>query len=89
MLTIPQIRDRLNELAEQQADIAREIQRLTTQMYRRTSKRTAVKSRRITQEVRNSVRATHTAHPSLSHQEIADIHNINPGRVSEILYGKR
>jgi hypothetical protein len=27
--------------------------------------------------------------PDASHQEIADAHGINPGRVSEILHGKR
>jgi hypothetical protein len=27
--------------------------------------------------------------PDASHQEIGDAHNINPGRVSEILHGTR
>lgn len=95
-LTIPQVRDRLNalvlrqrELADEQQDIAREIEGLIQHMYRRSYNRAPVTSRRITAEIHASVRATAASLPDLSHQEIAEMHNINIGRVSEILHGKR
>ena len=43
----------------------------------------------ITADVRASVRAMAEANPDMSHQEIGTAHNINQGRVSEILHGHR
>lgn len=95
-LTIPQVRDRLNdlvlrqrELADEQQSIAREIESLIQHMYRRSYNRAPVTSRRVTAEIHASVRTMAEDFPELSHQEIAEAHNINIGRVSEILHGKR
>ena len=95
-LTIPQVRDRLNELvlkqrqlADEQQAVAREIEGLIQHMYRRSYNRAPVTSRRVTAEIHASVRAMADHFPELSHQEIAEAHNINIGRVSEILHGRR
>ena len=95
-LTIPQIRERMIELANEQAalarrqiDIAHELEDLAHETYRRQYTRAPVTSRRITNEVRASVRQMVQDHPDMPHQQIAEIHNINLGRVSEILHGKR
>ena len=58
-------------------------------MYRRSYNRAPVTSRRVTAEIHASVRTMAEDFPELSHQEIAEAHNINIGRVSEILHGKR
>jgi len=95
-LTIPQIRDLIAELTDEGTKLARRqyainlrINALMQETYRRSYTRTPVKNRRITADVRASVRAMAAANPDASHQEIAEAHNINPGRVSEILHGKR
>ena len=95
-LTIPQIRDLISELTDEGVKIARRqfeinlrINALMQETYRRSYTRAPVKSKRITADVRASVRATAEANPDMAHQEIAEAHNINIGRVSEILHGFR
>lgn len=94
--TIPEIRELIGELTEEskrlarrQLYIAQKINQLAEETRRRAYDRAPVKSRRVTSEVRASVRAMAAANPNMSHQELADAHSINPGRVSEILHGKR
>ena len=94
--TIPEIRQRMFELSNElallsnrQIEIAVELEELANETYRRTYERAPVTSRRITNEVRLSVVKMATDYPELSHQAIAEVHNINLGRVSEILHGKR
>ena len=95
-LTIPQIRDLITELAEEgkqlalrQLEINTRINALMQETYRRSYTRAPVTSRRITPAVRASVRQMAADFPDMSHQEIAEAHDINIGRVSEILHGKR
>ena len=95
-LTIPQIRDLISELADEGIKLARRqyeinlrINALMQETYRRSYTRAPVKSKRITADVRASVRAMAEANPDMSHQEIGTAHNINQGRVSEILHGHR
>ena len=94
--TIPEIRELIGALTEEsktlarrQLHIAQKISQLAEETRRRTSDRAPVKSKRITAAVRLSVREMAASNPDASHQEIADAHGINPGRVSEILHGKR
>ena len=95
-LTIPQIREEVQQLTAESTQLARRqvqinarLNALMQETYRRSYTRTPVKNKRITAVIRASVRAMAAANPDASHQEIADVHNINPGRVSEILHGKR
>jgi hypothetical protein len=95
-LTIPQIREEVQQLTAEGAKLARRqyainlrIDELMQETYRRSYSRAPVKSKRITADVRASVRAMAANNPDASQQEIAEAHNINIGRVSEILHGKR
>jgi DNA-directed RNA polymerase specialized sigma24 family protein len=95
-LTIPQIREEVQQLtaestrlAYRQHKINARIDALMQETYRRSYTRAPTTSRRITAGVRASVRHMAANNPDASHQEIAEAHNINIGRVSEILHGKR
>lgn len=94
--TIPQIRELIGELTEEsktlarrQLYIAQKINLLAEETRRRSYDRAPVTSRRVTSAVRNSVREMAEQFPDLSHQAIAEAHDINIGRISEILHGKR
>jgi hypothetical protein len=95
-LTIPQIREMISELTDEgiklsrrQFEINSHINALMQETYRRSYSRAPVKSKRITAGVRASVLHMAANNPDASQQEIAEAHNINLGRVSEILHGKR
>ena len=95
-LTIPQIREEVQQLTAESTKLARRqfvinlrIDALMQETYRRSYSRAPVKSKRITAKVRSDVMFMAQQNPDMSHQEIGDAHNINPGRVSEILHGKR
>lgn len=76
-------------LAHRQMQINGRIDELMQETYRRSYTRAPVKSKRITNAVRRSVWVMAKENPDMSHQEIATAHDINIGRVSEILHGKR
>jgi hypothetical protein len=95
-LTIPQIREMISELTDEgiklsrrQFEINSHINALMQETYRRSYSRAPMKSKRITADVRLSVWAMAKDNPDMAHQDIAEAHNINIGRVSEILHGKR
>lgn len=95
-LTIPEIREEMLELSNEAEAltkrlrvIAKRIAVLAEETRRRSYDRAPVTSRRITEDVKRSVRLYASQHPSASHQEMAEAHNINIGRISEILHGKR
>lgn len=95
-MTIPEIREEMLELSHEAEAItkrlrviAKRIAVLAEETKRRTYDRAPVTSCRITEDVKRSVRIYANQHPEASHQEIAEAHNINIGRVSEILHGKR
>ena len=94
--TLEDIRELIGELTEEskrlarrQLYIAQKINQLAEETKRRNFGRAPVKSRRVTAAVRASVRAMAETNPGISQQALADAHGINPGRVSEILHGKR
>jgi len=95
-LTIPQIREEVQQLTAESTKLARRqfvinlrIDALMQETYRRSYRRAPVKSKRITAKVRSDVMFMARQNPDMSHQEIAQANGINPGRVSEILHGKR
>ena len=94
--TIPEIRELIAELTEESKRLARrqlyiatKISSLSEETRRRSYDRAPVTSRRVTAEVRKSVREMAVAYPQMSHQALAEVHGINIGRVSEILHGPR
>lgn len=52
-------------------------------------RKTAPKSQKMTEKIAEKIRLHSLVFPEHSHQEIADIFNVNPGRVSEALSGKK
>jgi hypothetical protein len=94
--TIPEIRELIAALTEESKVLARrqlyiadKIQQLSEETRRRAYERAPVTSRRVTKNVRASVRMMAEYNPNMSQQAVAEAHGINPGRVSEILHGKR
>jgi hypothetical protein len=95
--TIPEIRELIATLTEESKTLARrqiyiatKIQQLSEETRRRHfGKRAPATSRRVTKGVRVSVRQMAEANPDMPHQAIAEAHDINLGRVSEILHGTR
>lgn len=85
--TIPEIRARLHELAEEFG--CRELHELADDTKRRFFGRVArAKAKRITEEMVAEIRHTHKT--SGGHQrDIAKAYGIDQGRVNEILHGYR
>lgn len=82
--SIPQIRDRLRELAiEHDLD---ELNLLADELYRNPPiKRAKVKSPPLTPELAEEIREYVKANPGLHQQDVANHFGVNHGRVSEAL----
>lgn len=88
MMTIPQIRERLFELAA--VHQMPELAELATQTKRRVNgARARRKAAPMDDALRDAIRAFVVARPGMSHMEVAVVFDVNTGRVSEALYGKR
>ena len=83
-MSIPQVRDRLRELAiEHNLD---ELNDLADQTYRRTARRRApIKSPKLTPEMAEDIRRFVAANPDMHQQDVAQHFGVNHGRVSEAL----
>jgi hypothetical protein len=87
-MKIPQVRDRLRELAVEHG--IDELEVLADELRRRPPVRvTPPRSSPMTEELRIAIRAYWIARPNASNQEIATVFGVNPGRVSESLAGLR
>jgi hypothetical protein len=87
-MRIPEIRDRLRELAGELS--CPELDLLASELSRRpVRRRAAPSSAPMTAEMRDAIRAFHIAHPDRPQVEVARVFNVNPGRVSEALNGFR
>lgn len=88
-LTIPEIRDRLNELAVKHG--IPELAVLASATIRETGDRprASPKSRRVTATLAAEIRAYAASHPLASQVEIGAAFNVNQGRISEALSRKR
>lgn len=92
--TLPEIRERLHVLAREIEPRfpghAGELHLLAEETRREYSGRRAPpRSLPVTDELAEQVLAYAAATPRASHVEIGLVYGINPGRVSEILFGKR
>ena len=86
--TIPQIRERLHELAEQLG--CQELHELAEETKREFHGRIApVRSKFVSDAVVWRIKRLAKDHPNMSQQEIAVAVGVNAGRVSETLFGKR
>ena len=87
-MRLPEVADRLRELAHELN--CGELNALADEIARRPSgPRAPATSAPMTEELREKIINIKDARPDLSHAEIGRILNINPGRVSETLRGKR
>lgn len=87
-MTIPEVRARLHELAEHLG--IDELHRLADELRRRYNGRAARKvSETVTPETEAAIRAYHAAYPDRALHQIGRVFEVNQGRVSEALRGKR
>jgi hypothetical protein len=87
-MRIPEIAERLRDLAAERG--LPELTGLADELRRRPSgDRAPRRSQRMTDALAEQLRACWEANPHLSQAEIGRIHNVNPGRVSEAVRGKR
>ena len=87
-MRLPEVANRLRELAIELGD--EELSDLADEIGRRSSgQRAAANSVPMTDLLRNQIKAMKAAEPGLSQAEIGKRLTINPGRVSEMLRGKR
>jgi hypothetical protein len=87
-MRLPEVATRLRELAiELGCD---ELDELADEIGRRSPRQRApISSAPMTDALRAQIRAVKAAEPDLSQAEIGRRFNLNPGRVSEALRGKR
>ena len=93
-MKIPEVAGRIREIAEKiktsrpvEAD---ELMQLADELKRRPpGPRAPVESTPMTPELAQEIREYAEAHPGMSHQAIAEKFNVNHGRVSEAIRGKR
>lgn len=88
MSTIPELREELRVLAyrlgiPRLAEIAEELKR------RPARKSGKVISEPMTKKLRAQIKAYSRANPTMTQLEIGRVFNVNPGRVSEAVRGKR
>ena len=91
-MTLPEAREKLLAIAAQiDPALAAQMQQIIKDgLYRRRGiAPTKPKSRAMNKGLAVKIRALHYNNPSLSELEIAVMLNLNPGRVSEALIGKR
>ena len=87
-MRLPEVAARLRELAVELG--CDELEDLANEIGRRPSAHRAPRSSApMTDERREEILAMKEANPNLSHAEIGRQLNVNPGRVSETLRGKR
>lgn len=87
-MRVPEVADRLRVLAE--GENLPELAALADHLRRRRPVRKAEPvSAKMTDELRDKIRAFAKANPSLPYAAIAQVHGVNIGRISEALRGFR
>lgn len=97
-MRIPEVRKQLSQAADdlrtgarKPATIAKLLDFLVTELWRKKPRRKAGKAIRtpITPEMKKKIRLYAREHKTQDMQEIGNHFNVNPGRISEILSGFR
>ena len=86
-MRIPEIADRLRELATVYEDP--ELDTLADELRRRPAQRGSRSARSMSDQLADEIRAFRRQHPGVSQVEISRRFQVNQGRVSEVLKGKR
>jgi hypothetical protein len=92
-MKIPEIGVRMREIAAQIQstfpDEAVELTELADELKRRSGPRAPATSTPMTEALSEEIREYAEANPDMSHQVIAEVFDVNHGRVSEAIRGKR
>lgn len=93
-MTVPEVAKRLREIADrlkgQKLAEANELVELAEELKRRPSgNRATATSTPMTPELAQDIRDFVAANPNASQQAVAEAFNVNHGRVSEAIRGKR
>jgi predicted XRE-type DNA-binding protein len=92
-MKLPNIAKRMREIAEliqdNHPDESGELFELAAEIKRRSGTRAPASSTKMTPELYEEIKEYAEANPGMSHQEIAVVFNVNHGRVSEAISGKR
>lgn len=83
-MRIPEIRTELHTISKRIEELAEELKRRPA-----TGRGTVGRSRRISAIMRTSIKTLARTNPKATHQWIAKHFGVNPGRISEVLNGKR
>jgi isocitrate/isopropylmalate dehydrogenase len=87
---IAMINSRLMEINREMQDAIERLDALTKELVRRPPVNVAPRSStRMTSALRQQIKAYATANPCKTHSDIGRMFNVNPGRVSEAVRGKR
>jgi hypothetical protein len=93
IMKLPDVAKQMHEIAEpiqdNHPDESGELFELAAEIKRRSGTRAAASSTNMTPELYEEIKEYADANPGMSHQEIAVVFNVNHGRVSEAISGKR
>ena len=92
-MKLPDVATRMREIAEliqeSHPSESGELFELAAEIKRRSGARAPASSTKMTPELYEEIKEYAEANPRMSHQEIAVVFNVNHGRVSEAISGKR
>lgn len=92
-MKLPDVAKRMREIAmliqSDYAAEADELLELAAEIKRRSGTRAPASSTPMTPELAEEIKEYADANPGMSHQDIAVVFNVNHGRVSEAIIGKR
>jgi hypothetical protein len=92
-MKLPDVAKRMREIGEliqaNHPEESAELFELAAEIKRRSGTRAPAASTKVTPELYEEIREYAEANPTMSHQDIAVIFNVNHGRVSEAINGKR
>jgi hypothetical protein len=92
-MKLPEVAKRMREIGEliqeNHPKESAELFELADEIKRRSGPRAPAASTKVTPELYEEIREFAEANPTTAHQDIAVIFNVNHGRVSEAIKGKR
>lgn len=89
-MKLPEVRDALHEISDDLLALSEKIKKLSDETRKRPARRKApAKSHPVTPELIKKITHYANENPSASQFEIGRKFNVNQGRVSEVLMGKR
>ncbi|HEV7879261.1 hypothetical protein [Bradyrhizobium sp.] len=92
-MKLPEVATRMRKIGEliqtNHPVESNELFELASEIKRRSGARAPAASTKVTPELYEEIREFAEANPTMPHQDIAVVFNVNHGRVSEAINGKR